>query len=187
MRKKALVVKVKPSKNRIIESIIVLISEADRLKKSASQYDLVKSVFLADRRHLNEYGRPITFDHYVAMAHGPVPSTTYDILKGDPKRHNYPWSRNKAEQSIFNYSNHTRDYDCNVLSPSDVEFLEEAFITVKSLGFSQIRKLTHEDPAYVDAWEEDSTRSAFDISYAMLFDVPNPEKARDIAFASENI
>ena len=39
----------------------------------------LKLIFLADRYHIRKYGRLITNDVYVAMKHGPVPSTTKDI------------------------------------------------------------------------------------------------------------
>lgn len=67
----------KPDKDRILEAILFLIGRSSSL----SQYEIVKSLFLADRTHLNTYGRPITFDNYVAMEHGPVPSLAYDALK----------------------------------------------------------------------------------------------------------
>lgn len=187
MRKKAPIIKVMPNKPRIFESVVFLISEADRLRKFASQYDIVKSVFLADRRHLNEYGRPITFDHYVAMKNGPVPSSVYDLLKADPKELGSLWSKTPYDGKIFQYSDAVRGADNNVLSESDREALAESFVTVKSLGFHQIRKLTHEDPAYVDAWEDDGIKKAYDISYVMLFDVPDFEKAADIGFISESV
>ncbi|WP_298822833.1 Panacea domain-containing protein [uncultured Roseibium sp.] len=187
MRKKAPIIKTAPNKPRIFEAVLFLISEADRLRKFASQYDIVKSVFLADRRHLNEYGRPITFDRYVAMEHGPVPSSVYDLLKADPQTAGFPWSKTRCDERIYQFSNAARAADDNILSDSDFEALAESFVTVKSLGFHQIRKLTHEDPAYVDAWEDGGGAKAYDMSYVMLFDVPDFEKAADIGFISENI
>ena len=187
MRQKAPIIKVTPNISKIIESLVFLISEADRLNKSASQYDIVKSVFLADRSHLNEYGRPITFDKYVAMEHGPVPSTAYDLLKKDPTSEGYPWKRVVQNRTTNRYFDASRKYNENILSESDVNALSNSFVIVKSLGFQQIRKLTHEDQAYVDAWEDDELKKAFDISYIMLFDVPNMDKALDVAFFSENM
>ena len=39
----------------------------------------IKLVWMADRLHLREYGRPITNDDYVAMKFGPVGSVTRNI------------------------------------------------------------------------------------------------------------
>lgn len=187
MHVKAPIVELTPNLPRIMEAIVFLVSEADRLRKSVTQYDIVKSVFLADRRHLNEYGRPITFDNYVAMKHGPVPSKVYDVLKADPCEAGHPWTKTQINANTFTYQNATRGFDEQILAESDCEALSEALVTVKSLGFAQIRKLTHEDSAYVDAWEDNSDKRAFDMSYAMLFDFPDTEKAIGLKFISENI
>lgn len=187
MRVKAPIIEIRPDVPRILESVVFLISEADRLKKSASQYDLLKSLFLADRRHLNEYGRPITFDKYVAMNHGPVPSNAYDLLKLNPAERNLPWTKVQTGPNVFQYSDALRPFDENILAESDCEALSESLVTVKSLGFQQIRKLTHEDPAYIDAWEDDSDKKAFIMSYAMLFDVPAVDKAQELKFISEHM
>src|SRR6266498_1480167 len=45
----------KPDKERILEAILFLIGRTSGL----SQHEIVKSLFLADRAHLNTYGRPI--------------------------------------------------------------------------------------------------------------------------------
>lgn len=41
---------------------------------------LVKLVYLADRASLERFGRPITFDKFYAMAHGPIVSSTMDCI-----------------------------------------------------------------------------------------------------------
>ena len=187
MRNKAPVIHVKPNLDRIMESIVYVIGESDRLGKFLTQYDLVKTIFLADRAHLNQFGRPITFDKYVAMEHGPVPSTVYDILKKHPDKEGLPWEKLQQSKTLFSFIKATRSYDNNILSESDTAELSNAFVIVKSLGFSQIRKLTHEDQAYIDAWEDDELKKAFDMSYMMLFDVPDFSKALDVALFSENI
>src|ERR1700733_613301 len=71
----------KPNYKKILEAILFLINESERRGLYVTEYDIDKAVFLADVKHLNEYGRPITFDNYVAMVHGPVPSATRDILQ----------------------------------------------------------------------------------------------------------
>ena len=55
---------------------------AARLLKRAggpmSHMKLIKLLYLADRRALVRWGRPITCDWYVSMPQGPVPSFTLD-------------------------------------------------------------------------------------------------------------
>ena len=42
---------------------------------------LVKLIYLADRRHLVQYGRPVVGGAYFALQQGPVPSLALDILE----------------------------------------------------------------------------------------------------------
>ena len=49
-----------------------------------SYMKLLKLLYLADRQALLELGRPITFDRFVAMPHGPVLSRTCDLITSEP-------------------------------------------------------------------------------------------------------
>jgi hypothetical protein len=195
-KKKARVIPMRPNQGRIVEAILFIIQDATERRMFVTQYDIVKSLFLADRAHLNKYGRPITFDNYVAMEHGPVPSTAYNFLKEDGRViRKYPdvlpWSRAKAPdlgKSCFRYWAPKRAPNEDILSPSDFDELRSALTIVKALGFGQVRRLTHEDQAYVDAWEgEDGGHRQYPMSYALLFDVPAEDKAEDLAFLSKHI
>ena len=165
-----------PHIGKVISSICFLISEAERLNFTLTQYDIVKSIFLADRSHLNKWGRPITFDNYFAMEHGPVPNLSYDLLKDNEyaKRRygldKLPWVRKALDARRFSFhSEGSVDVDA-LLSESDKEALTSALETVKILTFGQIRRLTHEDPAYVEAWREDGGRNAYPMRFELLFE-----------------
>lgn len=184
-RQRAEIVQMKPNIDRVIASIAYTIEAASRLGKSVTQYDIVKTLFLADRSHLNEYGRLVSSDRYVAMVHGPVPSTAYDILKtneGTMRRYrldSLPWQMDPGPKGICNYRDADVSFVDEILSPSDKAAIESAVATVLSLSFGQIRKLTHEDAAYIEAWE-DGAGKQFPISLGMMFDAPNFERARQI-------
>ena len=66
-RRRAPVHTMTPNTDRIIAAIAVVIKEARQANAVVTQYDILKALFLADRAHLNKFGRPITFDNYVAM------------------------------------------------------------------------------------------------------------------------
>jgi len=51
--------------------------------KQMSRLRLIKMLYIADREALKETGRPITWDRWVAMKHGPVLSRFYDVIKGE--------------------------------------------------------------------------------------------------------
>lgn len=186
-------VRLEPNIAKIVEAISYIIVEAKRRNQTVTQYDIVKTLFLADKSHLNEYGRPITFDNYVAMKDGPVASVAYDFLKENKrtlehyKLKKLPWKRSQRDtrSGRYYYSDAKANFDEDVLSPSDINALHDAFTTIKSLTFHQIRKLTHDDPAYIEAWNGDNQTKASKMSYGMLFDSPNFEYAETIKFLSE--
>jgi len=193
-RTRAPVVDLEPAEDKIIEAIAFVIAEAERRDLTVTQYDIVKTLFLADKAHLNAYGRPVTFDNYHAMAYGPVPSLAYDLLKGRLSalhRHpvsKLPWSRRKAPEINQNanvYFGAKSEWDEDVLSESDVDALKNALVVVKSLTFGQIKRLTHEDPAYVEAWNPDESPSS-PMSYSLLFDNADQEQAEVVLYFSKS-
>lgn len=195
IRKKAPVFPTNPNVSRIVEAILCVVNEATSRKKFVTQYDIVKTLFLADRSHLNKYGRPITFDNYFAFKDGPVPSLSYNLLKeeatalgkyGSP----LPWKRRPAPEigiKCFSYEKPARRPSDDVLSESDIGELRDALGTVFLLGFAKVRELTHKDPAYKDAWETGDDKKRYPMSYSLLFETPNEEKAKDLAFLSRHL
>lgn len=182
------VVLLTPSVPRILAALVHIMTEAKRRERRVSQYDLVKTLFLADRAHLNDWGRPITFDNYTAMQHGPVPSLAYDFLKGNEKSLrdcgvvSLPWIVTSANGKTRYYYPRDAAFDPEeVLSPSDIEALNDSLGMVLRLGFGQIRHLTHDDPAYVDAWRDDGGRAAYAMKLGLLFDEPNFDQAATLA------
>lgn len=188
--------KLKPNAPRIIAAIFRTIDRAQRQRRRLTQYDIVKTLFLADREHLNEWGRPVTFDNYFAMKHGPVPSLAYDFLKGNEfKLRKYevsdlPWRAHpvdgKSGQKNFEIIDEEFDVE-DSLSESDLEAIDHALSDVLRLGFSQVRRLTHEDPAYLEAWRDDGGQAAYEMKLGLLFETPNYEQAELISEQSEYV
>ena len=130
------------------------------------------------------------------MKDGPVPSSTYDLLKQAPRTlrdfgRPFPWTRRPAPEvsrRAFAFEHPARDLNPDVLSPSDMKALQEALTVVKALGFKQVRKLTHDDPAYLDAWEDNGPEnSRYPMSYTLLYESPSEQKAMDLAFFSQHL
>lgn len=46
-----------------------------------SYLKLLKLLYLADKQMLIDHGKPITYDRWYAMKHGPVLSSTYNLIK----------------------------------------------------------------------------------------------------------
>lgn len=188
-------VKLRPNYKKILESILFLINEAERRNLYVTEYDIDKSIFLADVKHLNEYGRPITFDNFVAMAHGPVPSATRDVLqpsfRGKPfyKEAWPPWDREPSPvdgPKAFKFIRPKRKENARALSQSDVAALTDALLVVKSLRFGGVKDYTHKHRAYLDAWVENGARGAYDMDYAKLLDSPDDELIEDLVYSSKH-
>jgi uncharacterized phage-associated protein len=56
---------------------------------------LIKLMYITDRAALIKWGRPLTWDSYVSMPHGPVLSATLDLINEGPTlgRDDSPWHR----------------------------------------------------------------------------------------------
>lgn len=181
----------RPNLDKIIAAISFLIKEAEAIGMTPSQYDIGKSIFMADRSHLNAFGRPITYDNYVAMKHGPVPSLAYDLLKANTKalrEHNIvalPWKRTDAPKGYFHYSEARTENVSDVLSPSAMDALSSALSDVARLSFGEIRARTHKDPAYTEAWDAVGEKGCNPMSLGLLFNAPNHEAAKAVAFSSK--
>lgn len=186
-------VKLEPNIKKVLAAICFLIAKGQKHGQNLTQYQIVKALFLADKKHLNTYGRPITFDNYHAMDHGPVPSLAYDLLKGTARvlqkygLKSLPWTKRKGEGSSYLYTLTKTACSQDVLSPSDKEALTGALATIRALTFAQIRKLTHGDMAYLEAWGNEDGRRSTPMSLALLFDSPNPEAAETLAFTSRHL
>jgi hypothetical protein len=101
-----------------------------------------------------------------------------------------PWNSQSVPNGNGKRHYHSTEEPFDVdeyLSESDVEALEHALSDVLRLGFGQIRRLTHEDPAYLDAWRENGDRNAYDMKLALMFEEPNFERAALVAEQSEYI
>ena len=180
-----------PDAEKIPEVILFLIECAHAQHIKPTQYDLVKSIWLADTAHLNKFGRPITFDNYVAMIHGPVPSLSYDALKpgfeyarifGEPT----PWVSIPTE-AADEFIAVKRPSERDLLSDSDKELLKWALETVITLGFRGTRALTHDHPAYIEAWERRGSAAASEMKPELILEDSDNSYLADLKYISENL
>jgi uncharacterized phage-associated protein len=143
----------KPNKPKIIEGLVWIAQRHPGL----STYYFVKIMYLAEKLHLQKYGRPIWGDTYIKMKLGPVPSVAYDMLKRN-------FSFNLAElKSIFNKAlvvsedggypefSAKRTPILDDFSSSDVECLEMAYNKFSPMTLRQIMDYTHDEPEYREA------------------------------------
>lgn len=160
-----------------IKAIAAIRFFADHGASELTKGKVNKLLFLADKLHLVRFGRPITGDWYAAMAHGPVPSATdnmldalednapypgVDFLRGQvalDRRFQYP--RLAPTGADFNVA----DY----LSESDMETLQEIMRLYGDRSFTDLRRLTHDMPAYEKAWQSRTCNMA-EMNFADFFE-----------------
>lgn len=122
------------------------------INNKADFHKVFKIIYFADKKHLVEYGSPISGDFFIAMENGPVPSNIYDLFKEIRKNVN-------LEKNIFNqYFSVEERYtitlknspDFSYLSKSDIECLENSIQENKNLSFKKLTDKSH-DEAYKKA------------------------------------
>jgi hypothetical protein len=185
-------VRLKPNHKRILEAALYLIQEGERRRAPVTQYEIVKSLFLADVAHLERYGRPVTFDNYSALEFGPVPEAAYDMLKPAYNPNNHyeqevwpPWRREHAHGRAYYYRGPRRDPNLRALSKTDIAALSEALDEVKALRFGGVVDKTHGNPAYIEAWATRGDKRSSPMAYAKVMAEPDDVLAQDLAEASQ--
>ncbi len=117
-------------------------------RSGETMYTILKMVYVADRIHLERYGRPITGDSFNALQEGACPSKIYDsmkVLRGE-KNHNYlPNSEKYLEVDPTTYDVVVKDMPpIDYLSASEIECLDETISILHRLGRWHIRDLAHD-------------------------------------------
>lgn len=162
-------IKYRANPTKIIEAIVFI---ADKCRDN-SVYTVVKTLFYADKYHLQKYGRPVTGDTYIKMPYGPVPSMAYDILKFNDflppallaQAHN---SFSKEELKIIA----ERTPDLEVFSQTDIDCLSEALNKCADRGFNYLKEETHKEVAWIEA----SMNGELDFELIIDKDVPDREE-----------
>lgn len=145
---------------------------------------ILKTLFYADKWHLQRYGRPVFGDIYVKMPFGPVASIAYDLLKFSdfvPAE-----LLNLAEDAIqvdrkgrVPSVTAKRDPDESLFSGTDIECLKEALDKCSSMDFNQLTEATHEETA----WSEAEMNG--EMSWEKIIDIDTPNREDLIQYISE--
>jgi uncharacterized phage-associated protein len=186
--------KMVPNRKKIIEAILFLIEEAQREDCELTQYEIVKSLFVADVFHLKKFGRPVIFDNYVAMKFGPVPSEAYDMLKPHYQgrlhfESDWPlWERLPAPERgalACKFVKLKRPANRRRLSQTDMAELTSALKNIRKLGFSGTKDWTHTNSAYKKAWDARGASAAANMDYDLLVPGLDKETVADLVHASK--
>jgi uncharacterized phage-associated protein len=158
-RREALMpLKYRPKIEKIIEMLLYLAEK----RPGADKYQAVKFFYLADREHLNRYGRPISFENYYAMSYGPVASTVLDILNGQkwpldavgiqelPFKTEIAKTKNGRDTTFIR--DKLRDVNLDMFSKSDLKIFDEVIAKYRDASFDDLFKATHDHFAWSNAW-----------------------------------
>ena len=162
-------IKYKANPTKIIEAIVFIANEC----RNNSLYTVVKTLFYADKYHLQKYGRPVTGDTYIKMAYGPVPSMAYDILK-----FNDVLPPDLLAQAHGSFSKEElrivagRDPNLEIFSQTDIECLSQALTKCADRDFSYLKEETHKEVAWIEA----SMNGELDFELLIDKDVPDREE-----------
>jgi uncharacterized phage-associated protein len=177
------------NKDKIQEAILYLLT----LRAPLTQYQIVKALWFADSSHLTEYGRPVTFDNYVAMQQGPVPSLAYDALKPDFAfdkvfGNGRPWrfSRHHRREDVRNIYK-KREPRLEYLSETDKEALKAGLKRVESTSAEQLERIVHRHPAWRKAWNSKRVGAEWEpMELSLIIGEGGDELAKQLAYLTED-
>lgn len=178
-----------PNVRKILNVILWLTNE----RPGMDMYWILKVIFLAEKWHLNTYGRPIAGETYLSMDHGPVAETAYGILRRQPQFRDalggaeFPFTVESDDRgrNVCVFPSHPAEL--SEFSNSELKALRKAQETYGHLSFDALRALTHRHPAYERAWAERGDKRAMPIRYEDLLEGDNadPEVIEDLAYAAQ--
>lgn len=108
-------------------------------------HTMLKACYFADKKHLNDHGRPVFGARYRAMKFGPVPIEIYEMAKGEPlwlaelSADRYPWRLEGYRLQLIEND----DPDMDVFSESDLAALEHGLALSRGMTFNERTAATH--------------------------------------------
>jgi uncharacterized phage-associated protein len=119
----------------------------------------MKVLYFADKYHLQDYGRLITGDMYIAMKDGPVPSGAYEIIKyvrgdGIVELGGNIKEAISVEERVTVKPKRLANLD--QLSESDVECLDRAIAKYAKMSATRLWEEAHKERAYEQAKKDNN-------------------------------
>lgn len=152
---------------------------------SAEKLKLIKLVYLADRLSFTRRGKPINFDSYFSLPHGPVASSALNGMDhnlSEPAWEALAMAENRKDITIVD------EVADDHLSRADRAILDETWSQFGGMTSSQIRNWTHKHCAeYVEV--ELAKSLPIDLSEILAqVGVQNPDDAaRDIRMLQKEV
>lgn len=160
------------NKDKALEAVLYQANKNPNI----DHYHVVKTLFYADKEHLNKYGRPIIGDTYIKMKCGPVPSGVLDIINFDSFKFDQEFFDKMLRSFIViqkgkeKLVSPLRKTNTDLFSESDIECLDAAFEFCKNKTFKELLDITHKETAWENAEENES------VDYELFLRDDNPNK-----------
>jgi uncharacterized phage-associated protein len=146
-----------------------------RERPGLTAFFVSKIFYVAEKLHVNRYGRPIVADTYIAMTQGPVPSTIKNYIDGrwdwvsEPEgiRDAFIMERGRGLPKLMPGN---REAAVEHLSDTDIECLREAIAFCADKSPDELSLITHQDKAWANA---EANRA---MDYADFIDDDNPHR-----------
>lgn len=166
---------------KALEAVVYIASKV----RNVDVYHTVKTMFFADKCHLNRYARPILGDTYIKMKNGPVPSVVLDIINLKEDKISFEtYIQAKGALSVSadrkKFISVKREANLEEFSETDIECLDYAIDFCKNKSFNELQDITHEE----QAWKKASNNGCMD--YELMLDDDNPNKEAIIADLKED-
>ena len=116
---------------------------ARRAGGSINVLKLVKLTYLCDRMSMERYAAPVTYDSYVSMDHGPVPSSTLDLINGYDEPAWKRWMNRREGYRVSLKMTDFTDDDLDELSAADLKIVDETWNQFGGLNEWDLRLYTH--------------------------------------------
>lgn len=137
------------NEDKAIEALVWL---ADK-QLGITPFYVSKVLYFAEKEHLNRFGRPILGDRYIRMPFGPVPSKTYDLIKGTSRKKKYAEKLREAVDVQEGALRPLRKPNMEMFSRTDIECLTNALRKYGCLEFGKLSRISHRETAWKKAPE----------------------------------
>ena len=130
-------------KFKIEKTLQVVASFLKKADKCIDIYTLVKLVYILDRESYKRWGFAVTYDNYASLPFGPVPSQTYDFLKGE--------EQNEWQGYIVRINNSVylkQEPQTKLLSRAVEKLISELYVKYGELSFGELKDITHQFKEY---------------------------------------
>jgi hypothetical protein len=173
----------RPKLDKIVELLLYLAYK----RPGADKYQAVKFFYLADREHLNRFGRPITFDNYYALWYGPIASKALDLLEHDDSvleeagLDELPFETEPGKAKNGSDTIYIRDpkrlVNFDLFSKSDLRVFDEVIEKYRDASFDELMNLTHKHEGYKVAWGTRKVGNRAPMFYEEMIDDPDRRAA----------